>query len=73
MCTMTKKYERFGRLMVCDEVYRNPFLDYRDICRMVGVSPSALDRLLISELGMDGEEILGRYRELTLDIAPKNY
>lgn len=62
MCVLMTSYSRFERLMDRTEVWRNPYLSYQDICRMAGVSPASLDEMLLAELGMNGEQILQKYR-----------
>lgn len=73
MCALMKSYSRFERLMNVDEVWRNPYLDYQSVCRMIGVSPASLDEILESELGMRGEEILDKYRYGALGNGSKIY
>ena len=59
---LTEKYELFGRLMTEDKVYQDPSLGYRALCRMIGIKPRMLDRLLMKELGVKGKDLFGIYR-----------
>lgn len=36
-------------------------LDFRTVCRRLRCSPVDLDELLVSELGMDGDEVVELY------------
>ena len=60
---LMKKYELFGRLMIEERIYNVAGMDYRRICSIVGVRPGALDKILMKELGMKGEELVDIYRE----------
>ena len=62
MCTSWKQFERYEKLMDEDEVYKNPEIDFDDICRMLRCSPSDLNEQLMNQFGMDGDAILERYR-----------
>lgn len=62
MCTLLKLFERFEKLMDEDEVYKDPAIDFNDICRMLRCSPSDLNEQLMNQFGMDGDAILERYR-----------
>lgn len=62
MRTMKKIYERFGVLMESDEVLSRPGIDFRLVCRMLRVSPPDLDEVVRKELGMSGEEVVGKCR-----------
>lgn len=62
MYISNKLFERFERLMDEDRIYRNPDIDFNDICRMLRCSSSDLDELLVNQFGMDGETILEEYR-----------
>ena len=60
---MLSKYAQFGRLIEKDKIYKEPGISYRTICRMIGVRPRNLDRLLRKELGMDGTMLIDIFRK----------
>lgn len=60
---LRKAYEAFGRMMVEEEVYREETLTFDDVCRRIGVETGALERLIFSEMGMTGRQLMGAYRE----------
>ncbi len=69
--------ERFN--LALEEFRLNPesALDFADICReRLCIPPGAMDELLLTELGMTGEEIIAEYRRKlrdTIDIGDKIY
>lgn len=60
---LRKAYEAFGRMMVEEEVYREETLTFDDVCRRIGIEPGALVRLIFSEMGMTGRQLMEAYRE----------
>lgn len=58
-----KAYEAFGRMMAEEEVYMEATLTFEDVCRRIGIETGALDRLIFSEMGMTGRQLLAAYRE----------
>ena len=55
---LRKAYEAFGRMMVEEEVYREETLTFDDVCRRIGIETGALERLIFSEMGMTGRQLL---------------
>lgn len=62
MHTSNETYRLFAELLDEVEIFRIPEISFSDICRLLKVRPSALDSLLIKELGMSGEELLENRR-----------
>ena len=52
----TKTYIRFASLL-----RTGTYSSYPSICRVLGVCPDDLDELLLSELGVRGEELFGAF------------
>ena len=57
-----KVYAAFGRLMDEQKVWRDPSVSFSEICSLAGSSTDVLNRILLEEIGMDGEELLLRYK-----------
>lgn len=62
MDRLEKIYEEFGVMMNEDRIYEDETVSYEDICRGLGVAPSALDGILMRELGYTGEQLIEEYR-----------
>lgn len=62
MDRLEKIYEEFGVMMNEDRIYEDETVSYEDICRGLGVAPSALDGILMRELGYAGEQLIEEYR-----------
>lgn len=60
---LRKAYEAFGRMVAEEEVYREATLTFEDVCRRIGIETGALDRLIFSEMGMTGRQLMAAYRE----------
>mgnify|MGYP000798537875 FL=1 len=60
---LRKAYEAFGRMVTAEEVYREETLTFEDVCRRIGIETGALDRLIFSEMGMTGRQLMAAYRE----------
>lgn len=56
-------YERFSRLMTDERLYLNPNINYESVCRLLGVEPTALDRILEREIGYSGSAVIRHFRE----------
>lgn len=63
MDRLEKIYEEFGVMMNEDRIYEDETVSYEDICRGLGVDPSALDGLLLRELGYTGGQLIEEYRK----------
>ncbi len=63
MENIRKKYELFERLLSVEEVYKDGTLGFTGLCRAIGADPVALERMIISETGYSGEDIMRRLRE----------
>jgi len=55
-----RDYAAFERVMDESKVYLD--LDFEDICAALGTDDKALDRLIFSEIGMTGRELVDFYR-----------
>lgn len=62
MCTAMKMYLRFASKVLDAGLGDNPSVSYREICRRARVSPVSMDEILLDELGMDGNDLLDRFR-----------
>lgn len=60
---LRKAYEAFGRMVAAEEVYREETLTFEDVCHRIGIETGALDRLIFSEMGMTGRQLMAAYRE----------
>lgn len=60
---LRKAYEAFGRMVAEEEVYREETLTFDDVCRRIGIETGALERLIFSEMGMTGRQLMEAYRE----------
>lgn len=58
------QYAEFYRLLEEEKVYRDRTLCFVDICQKIGTDPIVMNALLLDELGMSGEEVLSRYRNI---------
>lgn len=63
MCAISTTFSRFERLMESEQVLRNPSTSFNSICRRLHVAPSSLNEYIEEELGLSGEELVGRMRE----------
>lgn len=66
MLTALEAYEEFGRLMNDEEVFRDSSQTFEGLCRMIGIDKDALESVLLEELGMRGDTLIDRYREITV-------
>lgn len=62
MFTFEETFTRFSRLMDEEEIWQDPAVTFRQICRQLRVSCRRFSRFLFGELGFRGEEILRIYR-----------
>ena len=53
-------YAAFERAMDEDKVYLD--LCFEEICEAIGAEKNALDRLILSEIGVDGNDLVDCYR-----------
>lgn len=60
--TLYQSYEKFSRLLLDEEIYRNPATTFAGICTIIGADPEALGDLVMKEMGMNGDEIIEAYR-----------
>jgi|GEM_PF-5644017 len=56
--TRKEVVEEFSDLMVHGQAYRIPFLRFPLVCRWLHVDREQMDRVLISEFGYSGAQIL---------------
>lgn len=62
MFTFEETFTRFARLMDEEEIWQDPAITFRQICRKLRVPRRRFSRFLWGELGYRGEEILRVYR-----------
>lgn len=55
-------FQDFARLLDREEIWRDPSVRFRDICRGFRIRSRCFDRYLFRETGFRGEEILAVYR-----------
>ena len=60
--SMKGKYESMCRLLLEDEIYRDPAVDFCQLCSLVGARPEEMQDYLDEELGMQGPELLAEFR-----------
>ena len=57
---LMEDYAAFERAMDQDKVYLD--LSFEEICEAIGADAESLDRLILSEIGFDGRELVDFYR-----------
>lgn len=57
-----ESYADFSRMLEIAKVYRNPHVSFEAICKVLEVSPSDLDEIVMEETGFSGEGLIERYR-----------
>ena len=57
---LMEDYAAFERAMDQDKVYLD--LYFEEICEAIGADAEVLDRLILSEIGLDGRETVDFYR-----------
>ncbi|MBR5176499.1 MAG: hypothetical protein IKW89_11300 [Bacteroidales bacterium] len=60
MKKLMEKYAVFERAMNRDKVYLD--LSFEEICSAIGADVETLDKLLLSEIGLGGQETVDFYR-----------
>ena len=60
MKKLMEKYAAFERAMNRDKVYLD--LCFEEICEAIGADAESLDRLILSEIGVDGDSLIDFYR-----------
>ena len=60
MKKLMEKYVAFERAMDRDKVYLD--LSFEEICSAIGADVEALDKLILSEIGLSGRETVDFYR-----------
>lgn len=68
-----KAYERFYRLLEVEKIHLNNNITFRYICTQLNINSRALDNLLFTELGLNGDEILKEYRRQSFDYLKAKY
>lgn len=63
MKTLEDCYSTLEKLLNEEQVFLNPSLSFKTICQWLGTCPEEMDRLLVSELGLGGDELLRSLRE----------
>jgi len=56
-------YVLFERLLDEEKVYLDSSLSFDKLCQLIGIDPDSLNKLLLDEHGLNGEEILNIYRD----------
>jgi len=64
MTAIEKAYDRFGRMMYKDEIYKVSGITFSDICAQLRVDEDALNEIIFEEMGMNGPEILYSFQKL---------
>lgn len=62
METLENRFSIIERLLDEEHLFLNPNLSFAVLCRCVGVDEGAMERYLLSELGIGGEEMLSKLR-----------
>lgn len=61
---MEESYASFAQALEEKKLMREDHLGFKEICTRLEADPVALDRMLFTELGYSGEEILGLWRTM---------
>lgn len=64
MTSLKKSYELFVRFVTSDAMPDHPSLTFPSICRILHVSPTSLNELLLRETGLDGHRIVAGCRAM---------
>ena len=71
MNILEQDYARVMALAGRDSVLSDPAMDFYCICRLAGADPEAMDRLVVSELGPSGEDLVSLLRKRYFDSLGK--
>ena len=63
MYASDSSFNRFCRLLLRGEVLSDPFLGFREACRLLSIAPRPLDRRLRAEFGRGGEALMETLRQ----------
>lgn len=58
MTQMIDCFRKFYKVVMEERLYEDPSSYFIRICNSIGIEPKALDEFIISELGIDGDELL---------------
>lgn len=61
MHNLLKAYAEFERLVDEENVYEERGVTFSGICRRIHISPCELNEVIVSELGITGDELLESY------------
>lgn len=64
MTRIKRSYELFVRFVTSDAMPAHPSLTFPSICRMLHVSPTSLNEILLRETGLDGHRIVAVCRAM---------
>ena len=71
--TLTKDYARFVALMTDGKLYINPAVSFHVACLLLGADEKALGKLVESETGFTGDELIDSYRKSYCEFLLKNF
>lgn len=60
--TINEYYELISKILLENKVYMDPTLTFSRLCQYIGADPKSLDALILSEMGLSGDELMHRYR-----------
>lgn len=59
--TLSAQYETFCRMMYEDKIYLLQGVTFREICNKYGFDERELNKMLVSELGVGGDALIGKF------------
>ena len=68
-----QEYAALAELMTQKQIYTDPSVTFKDLCRRVRTRPRRMNQLLRTELGMDGTALLQALRDGSLAALARNY
>ena len=72
MNTSDACFSRFCLLLLRGEVLSDPFLGFRELCRLLSLPPRPLERRLRAEFGLGGEALMEVLRQSRVQKNAKN-
>lgn len=71
--TINEYYELISKILLENKVYMDPTLTFSRLCQYIGADPKALDTLVLSEMGLSGDELMRRYRAQEWERVRQQY
>ena len=71
--SLMKSYEIFSRLMHEDKIFMDSNLPFSIVCRWIGADRRKLDKLIKSELGISGMQMMRAFRAIEMERIAEKY